>query len=54
MHSISDTDILIVDTENLEELPTELPDNLDSSKFGIYNTERVLKKFYLVVFPEEY
>lgn len=50
-HDLADQ--FIADAVTLRDLPTELPDNLDSKKFGIYNTERVLKKFYLVVFPEE-
>lgn len=36
----------------LKDLPTKLPGNLDSKRFGVDNIERVLKKFYMVVFPE--
>lgn len=47
------TYLLVADAESLNDLPTELPENFDSQTFGTSNTERVLKKFYRVVFPEE-
>lgn len=38
---------------DLEGLSTELPSDINDRKFGIQNIDRLLKKFYLAVFPTD-
>lgn len=38
---------------NLQDLPTELPDEINERTFGATNIDRVLKKFYKCVFEPQ-